>query len=560
MPTGASIAINSLKREGVNVVFGIPGGAMIIFYDELRDSGIRHVLMRHEQGAAHAADGYARASGKPGVCIATSGPGATNLVTGIATAYLDSSPIIALTGQVPTKVIGSDAFQETDIVGIVNPIVKYSFQLKTASEIPIVFKKAFYIATHGRPGPVLIDFPKDVQQEEIKEVSFPDEVYISGRCVYVPEPDPFLVKKAAEMIIRSEKPLMLCGGGVIHSNASEEVMLFVENLKIPVVTTLMGKGVIPEDHPLCLGMIGMHGRMEANEAVSEADLIIAVGTRFSDRSTGVPSEFAKQAKIIHIDIDESEIDKNIKVDLPILSDAKKALRMLYGAIIRLSRKYEKLRWIDRIRKLKQRYKQCYEEGGGGLKPWRILKILREKLPKNSIITTGVGQNQMWVALHFKVLKPRTLITSGGLGTMGFGFPAAIGAKVACPDKHVVCIDGDGSFLMTCQNLGTVMAQNIPVIVIIFNNRAFGMVRQWQDLFFKRRFIAVDLGQTPDFVKLAEAFGAKGFRVGSYDEFEEAIKKALSLDVCTIIDVPIHPDEKVFPIVPPGKPLKEAIMG
>lgn len=559
MPTGASVTIEALKRENVEVIFGIPGGAIIIFYDELKDSDIVHVLMRHEQGAAHAADGYARASGKPGVCAATSGPGATNLVTGIATAHLDSSPIVAMTGQVPLSMVGRDAFQETDIVGIVNPITKYTFQVKSAKELPRVIKTAFYIATHGRPGPVLVDLPKNVQQESVDEVEFPDEVEVHGKSVLSPAPNPLRVKRVAEMLLEAERPLLLLGGGVIISGAWEEALALVEYLKIPAVTTFMGKGAIPENHPLCLGMVGMHGRVEANRAVSEADLILAVGTRFSDRSTGVFSEFAKQAKIIHIDIDEAEINKNVRCHFSVVADAKKALKELIEAIRRLTSKREDYPWIKHLAELKEQFRETYRRDGDGIKPWRILKIMREILPPDSIITTGVGQNQMWAALHFEVYKPRTFISSGGLGTMGFGFPASIGAKVARPDRTVVCVDGDGSFLMTSQNLATTVAQKIPVIVVIMDNRSLGMVRQWQDLFFEKRFVAVDLGNIPDFPKLAEAFGANGVRVSSYDEFRSELRKAMRSELPTIIDVPISPDEKVFPMVPPGRPISEVIL-
>jgi len=559
LPSGAQLIVQSLEKQNVEVIFGIPGGAIMIFYDRLRDSKIRHILMRHEQGAAHAADGYARASGRVGICSATSGPGATNLVTGIATAYMDSSPVIAITGQVPTSVIGSDAFQEVDIVGIISPVVKYAFQLKSAREIPIVFKKAFFIASSGRPGPVLIDVPKDVQQETIDEIEIPREVIVSGRGVISPDPDPIMVKKTAEILLNAERPLIICGGGVIQANASQDLLNIVESLQIPVVTTLMGKGAIPENHPLCMGMIGMHGKVEANKAIFEADVILAIGTRFSDRSTGLFSEFAKQAKVIHVDIDESEIDKNIEVDITINSDAKKFLRMLYSVLSSLSYKKDKTEWLKRIAELKSQYAHVYERDGVFLKPWRIFKIMREELPPDSIVTTGVGQNQMWAALHFPVYEPRTFITSGGLGTMGFGFPAALGAKAAKPDKHVVCVDGDGSFLMTSQNLATAVTENLPVVVVILDNRSLGMVRQWQLMFFNKRCTEVDLGSVPDIEKLAKAFGAEGFSIGDYEEFRSAFRNALRNEVCTIIDVPIHPDEKVLPMVPPGKPLTEVIL-
>lgn len=557
MPSGSDIMIEALKREGVKDAFGIPGGAIMPFYDRLKDSGIRHILMRHEQGAAHAADGYARALGRPGLCIATSGPGATNLVTGIATAYMDSSPVVALTGQVPVKLIGKDSFQEIDIVGITNPITKYTFQLKRVSEIPRVVKKAFYIASHGRPGPVLIDFPKDIQLGEVEHVEYPERVWVSGRGVHLPSPDMKAVGTAAIWLMEAEKPIMLVGGGVIHSGAYPQVLELVELLNMPVVTTLMGKGAVPENHPLCLGMIGMHGKLRANMALAEADLILAVGTRFSDRSVGPFEDLDSNARIIHVDVDESEIGKNVRCHLPIVADAKKALEALIDAVKTLPHK-PRTAWIEKVKKLRETALES--DDGKGIKPWKVMKIMRRVLPRDAIVTTGVGQNQMWAALHLDVYVPRTFISSGGLGTMGFGFPASIGAKVARPDRTVVCVDGDGSFLMTCQNLATAVVQNIPVTVVILNNRSLGMVRQWQELFFNKRFVAVDLGPTPDFEKLAEAFGAEGVRVGDYEEFREALSKAINSDVPTVIDVPIEPGEKVFPIVPPDGKVSEVITG
>ena len=557
MPSGSDIMVEALKREGVKDAFGIPGGAIMPFYDRLKDSGIRHILMRHEQGAAHAADGYARALGRPGLCIATSGPGATNLVTGIATAYMDSSPVVALTGQVPVKLIGRDSFQEIDIVGITNPITKYAFQLKRVSEIPRVVKKAFYIASHGRPGPVLIDFPKDIQLGEVEHVEYPERVWVSGRGVHLPSPDMKAVGTAAIWLMEAEKPIMLVGGGVIHSGASPQVLELAELLNMPVVTTLMGKGAIPENHPLCLGMIGMHGKLGANTALAEADLVLAVGTRFSDRSVGPFEDLDSNARIIHVDVDESEIGKNVRCHLPIVADAKKALEALIDAVKTLPPK-SRTAWVEKVKELRETALES--DDGKGIKPWKVMKIMRRVLPRDAIITTGVGQNQMWAALHFDVYAPRTFITSGGLGTMGFGFPASIGAKVARPDRTVVCVDGDGSFLMTCQNLATAVVQNIPVTVVILDNRSLGMVRQWQELFFNKRFVAVDLGQTPDFEKLAKAFGAEGVRVGDYEEFREALSKAINSDVPTVIDVPIEPSEKVFPIIPPGGKVSEAITG
>jgi len=557
--SGAEAIVRSLKREGVDVIFGIPGGAVLPLYDALYDADIKHVLGRHEQCVAHMADGYARASGKPGVCIATSGPGATNLVTGLATAYMDSSPVIAMTGQVARPMIGRDAFQEADIVGIVTPITKYCFQLTCVEEIPSVFKSAFTIATTRRPGPVLIDIPVDVQREQ-GDVEFTDKVDVRGYDPNPPRINHDRVKKAAEVLAEAERPLILAGGGVIWSGAYEELVALAELLSIPVVTTLMGKGSIPEDHPLSLGMIGMHGKAYANYAVVECDVLLAIGTRFSDRTTGRFEEFARGAFKIHVDVDSSEINKNISVDLPIVGDAKEALRLLIKELKKAERIKPRGAWLDRVKELKASFERGAEESKPGLKPSAIIKLLNKLLePGKSIIATGVGQNQMWCALHYVARSPRSFITSGGLGTMGFGFPAALGAKVACPDKVVVDIDGDGSFLMTEQDLATSVSEGIPVVVIILNNSALGMVRQWQHLLYRKRFMATSLGRIPDFVKLAKAFGAEGVSPQSYEELESAVKEAIKSEVTTVIDVPISPEEKVFPMVLPGKTLREVLV-
>lgn len=555
--SGARAIVEALKREKVEVIFGIPGGATIPFYDALLDSDIRHILVRHEQCAAHMADGYARVKGIPGVCTATSGPGATNLVTGLAAAYMDSSPVIAITGQVPRSMVGKDAFQEADIVGIVNPITKYTFQIENASQIPDVIRLAFMIASTNRRGPVLIDVPRDVQLENV-DFDYTERIKIKGYVVRTGEPHPYSIKKAIGLIMGSERPIILAGGGVIASNASEELIKFAELIISPIVTTLMGKGAVPEDHPLCLGMIGMHGRIESNKAIEEADLIIAIGTRFGDRTTGKLDEFGKNAKIIHIDIDPAEIGKNVKVDVPIVADAKKALIALCSKLVEFGFSRKESEWINRINYLRESFASNYEEKGDGLKPSKILKILRNILPRNAIITTGVGQNQMWTALHFKIFEPRTFITSGGLGAMGFGLPAAIGAKVAAPDRPVFNIDGDGSFLMTEQDLATAVTEGIPIVSVILRNRSLGMVRQWQCLFYNKRYAYIDLGNVPDFVKLAEAYGAEGIRIESYEEFERAARRSLSAEIPVVIEVPISPDEKVLPMVPPGKSLKEVI--
>lgn len=563
MMSGARALVEALKKEKVEVIFGIPGGAILPFYDVLKeavDEGtVRYVLCRHEQCAAHMADGYARASGRVGTCTATSGPGATNLVTGIASAYMDSSPIVALTGQVSRMMIGRDAFQEVDIVGIVTPITKYTFQPRSASEIPYVIKAAYVIASTGRRGPVLIDVPRDVQTEVV-EVEFPERVELKGLKQPTREPHPLQVKKATELLLKAELPLIMAGGGVIAAGASQELIDFAETFHIPVVTTLMGKGCIPEDHPLCLGMVGMHGKGEANAALTKSDVILAIGTRFSDRSVGGRFEdIEKKARIVHIDIDPAEIGKNMRADVPIVADAKLGLKALKEAMANLAVKKEDP-WRRKVVELRELFKERYVSEGANLKPAKLLKILRNLLPRDAIVTTGVGQNQMWTALYFDVYEPRTFITSGGLGTMGFGFPAALGAKVAKPEKVVVDVDGDGSFLMTEQDLATSMVENIPVVVIVLNNRSLGMVRQWQDLIYDKRFIAIDLKNVPDFVKLAEAYGAHGVRVASHEEFEDAVKEAMKVEVTTVIDVPIKPEEKVFPMVLPGKGLNEITWG
>lgn len=562
--SGAKAVVESLKQQKVEAIFGIIGGSILPVYDALIDSGIRHILAKHEQCAAHAADGYARASGKPGVCMATSGPGATNLVTGIANAYMDSIPIIALTGQVNVNggntsyMIGKDAFQEADIIGITTPITKFNYQVRNPAEIPRIIKMAFYIASTGRPGPALIDLPKDVQVNTA-EMDFSSDLHIRGYRV-VADPHPLQIKKAAELLMNAERPVILAGGGVTLSNAFQELLDLAELLLAPVATTYMGKGCFPENHPLSLGHIGMHGNPVANKLILEADVLLAVGTRFADRSTGRLDRFCPDAKKIHIDIDPAEIGKNIEVDVPIVGDAKKALKTLSQVLKDKIRRVDNSPWIRRVEEVKSQLSLNVAAEDSSLRPPVLLKKLRKMLPEDAIVATEVGQNQMWAALHFPVIKPRTYITSGGLGTMGFGFPAAIGAKVACPDKIVVDIAGDGSFIMTEQELACSVEEKIPVIVIILNNSVLGMVAQWQRLFYNRRYMAVNLGHVPDFVKLAEAYGAQGIRAASLKEFENAVKEAMKSDVTTVIDVPISPEEDVIPFVPPGKSLDEMILG
>lgn len=554
--SGSQALLEGLCIEGVEVIFGLPGGTIMPVYDALLDSEIRHILARHEQSAAHMADGYARASGKPGVCLATSGPGATNLVTGVATAFADSSPIIAITGQVATESIGKDAFQECDAVGIMTPITKYAFQPLHPEEIPVVVKKAFKIASTGRPGPVLIDIPRDVQTG-VSNMIFPKNVEIRGYNPHI-VPHSIQIKKAADLLLNSVKPIIWSGGGVIIANAAPRLLELSELLMAPVVTSLIGKGGFPENHPLSLGPIGMHGRPEANKTICETDCLLAIGVRFSDRSTGKFEEFCKDAHIIHIDIDPAELGKNKKVDLPIVADVDLALKALIECLKQKISKREKTLWYKRVQEIKSQFRDGAFGSSNGLYQPQIVKKIRELLPSNGIMTTEVGKNQMWGELYYQVIEPRTWITSTGLGTMGFGFPAAIGAKVARPEVPVVDLAGDGSFRMTENSLSTSISENIPVIVVILNNSTLGMVEQWQRLFYNERYSGVKLGNIPDFVKLADAYGAQGLRAQSIKEFEKAFKEALKNEVTTIIDCPVSPEEDVFPFVPPGHGLNEVL--
>ncbi|MCL4435579.1 MAG: biosynthetic-type acetolactate synthase large subunit [Thaumarchaeota archaeon] len=555
--SGSQALIQGLWSEGVRAIFGIPGGQIMPVYDALYDSEIRHILARHEQCAAHMADGYARASGHPGVCMATSGPGATNLVTGIATAYADSSPIVAITGQVAKPFIGKDAFQECDTIGIVTPITKYTLQPMEANEIPEAIKKAFLIASTGRPGPVLVDIPRDVQTG-VSDISIPDKVEVRGYKPHV-KPHPLQIERAADLLLNADKPMIWSGGGVIIANAAPQLRAIAELLLAPVVTSLIGKGSFPENHPLSLGPIGMHGRPEANKMVCETDCLLAVGVRFSDRSTGRFEEFCQDASIIHIDIDPAELGKNKKPNLPIVADVGIALNELLAAIKRKLAKREETAWSKRVEEIKEQFQNSSFGESKGYQP-QIVEKIREILPSNGILTTEVGKNQMWGELYYKVIEPRTWITSTGLGTMGFGFPAAVGAKVAKPDVPVVDLAGDGSFRMTENSLAVCVDEHIPVTVVILNNSSLGMVEQWQRLFHDRRYSAVKLSGSPDFVKLAEAYGAQGFRAQSIEEFEKVFKEAIKSDVATVIDCPVAPEEDVFPFVPPGRGLKDILYG
>jgi acetolactate synthase-1/2/3 large subunit len=555
---GAKALMKALEKEGVKEVFGLPGGANLPMYDEFARCDIRHILTRHEQSAAHMADGFGRVSRKPGVCFATSGPGATNILTGIATAQADSAPMVAVTGQVPVAMIGRDAFQESDIIGMSNPVVKYAFQPREASEIPEVVRKGFFIAETGRPGPVLIDIPKDVQQNEA-EMVFPDEFKIRGYHPWT-DPDIINVEKAINMLLSAEKPIILAGGGTIISSAFAELQALAELLMIPVVTTFKGKGAFPENHPLSLGPIGMHGHAEANKIMTEADCVLAIGTRFSDRSVGTFEAFEKRLKIIHMDVDPAEIGKNQTTSVAVLGDVRASLRIMVKMLMQKAiKKTEENNWLKHVKETKAYWKENLKIHPGEMGAAKILRKLRELLPHESIVTTEVGQHQMWASLFFDVIQPGTFFSSTGLGTMGWGFPAAIGAKVARPNVPVVDIAGDGSFAMTENSLATAVLEDIPVIVFVLNNSSLGMVAQWQRTFYQRRMIGVDEKHCPDYVKLAESYGAQGIRAQSMDELDRAIKSALSSNVATVIDIPIDPEEDVLPFVAPGTSLADMVL-
>ncbi len=551
--TGAEILIECLKREGVKVMFGYPGGQVLPIFDKLYDSDIKFILVRHEQGAAHAAEGYTRTTGKVGVCLATSGPGATNLTTGIANAYMDSIAMVAITGQVKTFLIGNDAFQEADVTGVTRPITKHNFLVKDTKDLARIIREAFYIASTGRPGPVLIDIPSDVQQKDV-EFIWPQEVKLrSYNPTYFGHPGQ--IKKAASLISKAKKPILYIGGGVITSGAHHELKELAERLNAPVTWTLMGIGGFPAVHPLSLGMLGMHGTAYANYAIMESDLVIAVGARFDDRVTGRLDSFAKFAKVIHIDIDPASISKNVKVDVPIVGDAKNILGQLLEEIKDIPDIKE---WVKAVGEWKKKHPLVYREKKSVM-PQYVIEQIDELTKGEAIITTEVGQNQMWAAQWYKYNHPRTFISSGGLGTMGFGFPAAMGAKVGCPDKIVFDIAGDGSIQMNIQELATCVCNKINVKVAILNNGYLGMVRQWQELFYKKRYSHTCI-TSPDFVKLAESYGALGIRVTKKDEVRPAIEKAIATDNVVFIDFHVEPEENVFPMVPAGEAINQMISG
>jgi len=548
---GGEAIIKALKEEGTDVIFGYPGGQILPFYDMIYESDLEHILVRHEQSATHAADGYARASGKVGVCVTTSGPGATNMITGIATANIDSSPVIAISGQVATGLIGNDAFQEVDMIGITMPITKHNYQPNTPEMIPSIIKKSFEIASTGRPGPIVIDVPKNVQEGELE--------YYEKDLFQTPGYNPNLkgnikqIKKAIDLIKCSKKPVLLVGGGLIISDASEELKEFSDLINAPVVTTVMGKGAYPEEDDKALGIVGMHGRKSANLSIGECDCLIVVGCRFSDRTSCNLDNFS-HTKIIHIDIDPAEIGKNVGIDIPIVGDGKQVLKSLISEIKKENIKFSDT-WIKEAIKMRTDYypKMTYDDYP--LKPQQVIKELYEVLSDDAIVTTDVGQHQMWMAHYFNTNKPRKFISSGGLGTMGFGFPSAIGAKVALPESDVITVTGDGGFLMVCQDLATVREYDLPVIICLFENRTLGMVYQWQKLFYSKRFSHSKLGDYPDFVKLAESFGVNGEYIEKVGETKDALETAIKSGEPTLLNIVIDESENL-PMVPPGCKLNE----
>jgi acetolactate synthase-1/2/3 large subunit len=547
-----------LKAEGVDVVFGIPGGASLPLYDALYDAGIRHVQCRHEQGAGHAAEGYAKASGKVGVAIATSGPGATNLITPIADAHMDSVPCVFITGQVRTELIGTDGFQEADITGMTMPVVKHSILIQDAREIPKAIHEAFHIARTGRPGPVLVDIPQDLSRADIPYEPV-DAVDLPG---YQPttEGNAKQIRLAAKALANARRPVIYAGGGVVAANASKELVELVTSDRFPVTCTLMGLGAFPAPHEQWLGMLGMHGTRAANYAMDEADLICAIGARFDDRITGKLSEFAPRAKFIHIDIDPAEISKNVPAHIPIVGDAKAVLPKLIREYRALEPDPSRLEeWWARIRQWQEKYPLRYDEPEDGeIKPQYMIQAMYEATGGDAIVTSDVGQHQMWCAQWFPFKRPRQWINSGGLGTMGFGLPSALGAKVARPDEQVVCLAGDGSLIMTIQELATCVTEDIPVKVFIMNNGYLGMVRQWQELFWDKRYSAVEMGSSPDWVKLADAFGALGMRATHKDELVDTMRTALEADGPVVVDVHVTREENCFPMIPAGEPARNMI--
>ncbi|RZD17442.1 MAG: biosynthetic-type acetolactate synthase large subunit [Candidatus Acididesulfobacter guangdongensis] len=556
--TGSKILIESLIKEGVDTIFGYPGGAVLNIYDELfnyRDK-LNHILVRHEQGAAHAADGYARATGKVGVVLVTSGPGATNTITGIATAYMDSVPMVIITGQVPTSLIGNDAFQEADTVGITRPCTKHNYLVRDVEDLARIVKEAFYIASTGRPGPVLIDIPKDISSN-VAEFDYPESIEMrSYNPTYFGHHVQIL--KVVDELLKAEKPMFYIGGGVISSNAANELKEIAEMLDLPIVSTLMGLGGFPSEHALFFGMLGMHGTYAANTGISNADFIVAVGSRFDDRVTGKVDEFAGKAKFAHIDIDPSSIGKNVKIDIPVVGDVKSVLNSMLEILSLKSKEiestqYKRMKWLEELNMYKYEHPLSYKMTDI-IKPQFVVEKIYELTDGEAIIATEVGQNQMWAAQFYKFKNPRSLLTSGGLGTMGYGFPAAIGAQVAFPNRTVFDIAGDGSIQMNIQELATAVQYNLPVKIAIINNNFLGMIRQWQELFYEKRYSFSKLNVNPDFVKLAESYGAVGLRANKPEQVEDVLKTALSIRKPVIMDFVVAQEEGVYPIVAPGYPI------
>lgn len=549
--TVAEALVRCLEQEGVEMIFGYPGGAILPVYDALNNSSIKHILVRHEQGAAHAADGYARVTGKVGVCMATSGPGATNLITGIANAYMDSVPMVVITGQVATTQVGTDAFQEVDITGITLPVTKHNYLVKIPEQLPAIVKKAFHIASTGRPGPVLIDLPKDVAESKIK-FKYPKTIELSG---YKPtyKGHPSMVQQAARMLMESNRPVIYAGGGIRISNAAQELLQLAETISAPVTHTLMGLGCFPGNHPLFLGMLGLHGTRYANQAVTECDCLIAVGARFDDRVVAKISGFAPKARIIHVDIDPAEIGKNVRIQLPIVGDVKNVLR----AVLPLLEIKDNTAWVKRVQELKKTYPLQYNRNGS-LKPQFVLERLNTLKDDSAIVVTDVGQHQMWAAQYLRFAEPRSFLSSGGLGAMGFCLPAAVGAKLGAPDRDVIVVIGDGGFQMTMQELGTAAEQGLNLKIFVLNNHRLGMVRQLQEFYCDKRYFAVDLKFNPDFAELAKIYGMEGYTVTTEAQLEETLPKVLASPAPVIVNCMTDPNENVLPMVLTGSTISEAI--